>query len=232
MKRIFFLVLWLAGILCAEENMPPASQLLASSRAQLPPYPIHMVGTLKEKAPNGFVKKSLLVEITLDWNGDPAHAAYRISDEKTKQVQAVKIQWLPEGTAFHSVTNGTTVEAFNPNEEIEGVGVTWFDLSFSFLWSQEATTLRTGKKFGKECYVISVPRPKNHSLLIWIEQKTGRMMGAEEYDAERRRQKVIKVVSVKDFDGIWMAKDLDIIWPLQGKKTSLRVNHLEAILEK
>ena len=114
-----------------------------------------------------------------------------------------------------------------PHEEIENLGVTWSDLSFSFLWSADAKIQETGKKMGKACFVIAVPRPENRSLILLVEKKTGRMLGAEEHDAAGKRLKIIKVVSVKEFDGLWMVKDLDIIQPAQGGRTSLRIDSVQ-----
>ena len=231
-KIILSLCLILSLISFAEEEFPPAQQILFVARAQLPDHPVEMNGTLKEKAANGFVKNSLKVEMELDWRATPATAVYRIQNEKKKTMQTLDIQWQDAGPEFLYSKNGIQQSDFDLNSEIEGVGITWMDLSFSFLWDPEAKTLRMGKKLGKESYVISVPRSENRFLLIWIEKKTGRMMGAEEYDADGNKKKIIKVVSVKDFDGLWMVKDLDIIKPALGIRTSLRIDRLEAAPEK
>ncbi|MBI9021162.1 MAG: outer membrane lipoprotein-sorting protein [Verrucomicrobia bacterium] len=233
MKRIASILFLAASVFAEEprgelvESMPPAPQILAAARAQLPLYPVQMVGTLKEWAPNGFMKRTLNVEMRLDWNAAPPQAAYQIRDEKNNVSQGLEIQWLPGGPEFQCLENGVLIEGFDPHTEINRLGITWSDLSFSFLWSQEAKTLRTAKKLGRDCFVISVPRPENHALLLWVEQNTGRMLGAEEQDADGKMVKIIKVVSVKEFDGLWMVKDLDIIQPGRGGRTSLRVDRVE-----
>ncbi len=254
-RRILF-TLFLAATLRAEEprgepveTMPPAQQILAFARAQLPKQPIRMNGSLKERAPNGFVKKELTVEMDLNWGGSPANATYRIRDEKsglfhpseareagaiataTNEVkwQTLEIQWLPGGPDFQYSENGADVTNFNPNAEIAGLGVTWADLSFSFLWTQQAETVNTDKKLGRDCYVISVPRGKNH-LLLWIEKDTGRVFGAKEETPDGALVKEIKVVSVKEFDKLWMVKDLDIIKPLENGRTSLRIENVETVV--
>lgn len=235
MKNLLLLCLmFFSGALFADD-LPPAPQILAFAREQLPKEPIRMNGSLKERAPNGFVKKELTVEMDLNWGANPATATYRIRDEKTGLFQTLEIQWLPDGPVFqYSETcdatgvNGTDVAGFNPDSEIDGLGVTWADLSFSFLWRPDAQTVQTDKKLGKDCYVISVPRGDNH-LLLWIEQQTGRMLGAKEENADGRTVKEIKVVSVKEFDQLWMVKDLDIIRPSENRRTSLRIDNVEAV---
>jgi len=227
MKRILIFLLSVLPVLSViAEELPPAPQILAAARAQLPPHPVRMTGTLKEKAPNGHVKKTLDVEMELDWRAEPPHAEYRINDEESGRFQTLEIIWKDGGPEYLFSQNGEK-RPFDPHAEVENFGITWSDLTFSFLWNENARTQRTGKKLGKECFVISVPRPEKHSILLWIEQKTGRMLGAEEQNESGKAQKIIKVVSVKEFDGLWMVKDLDIIHPDRGGKTSLRIDRAE-----
>lgn len=229
MKQCGLFLFLLVAVSVFAEELPPAPQILAAVRAQLPPHPVFMSGTLKEWAPNGFMKKTKNVEMDLDWNAIPSTATYRIRDKKTKLFQTFEVQWVANEPVFHYSENGTKMADFDPNTEISGLGVTWADLSFSFLWNSEAKTVATGKKMGRVCFILSVPRPENHSLLIWVERKTGRLLGAEEQNKESKTEKIIKVVSVKDFDGLWMVKDLDVIQPAQGGRTSLRIDSVREV---
>ncbi len=228
MKRYLLFALFIATTLRAEE-LPPAQKVLDFAREQLPKQPIRMNGALKERAENGFVKKELTVEMDLNWGATPANATYRIRDEKTDVFQCLEIQWMPGGPEFRYSENNKEVAEFNPDSEINGLGVTWDDLSFSFLWSFEAETLRTDKKLGRDCYVISTARPGGRRMILWIEQETGRIFGAKEEDSSGKTIKEIKVVSVKEFDKIWMVKDLDIIRPLEKGRTTLRVETVEIV---
>lgn len=231
MKRTLAVLLF--AVSAFAEDLPPAPQILAAARAQLPPYPVEMKGTLKQWVPvgssgNEFMKKALDIEMTLDWNAIPAQAEYRIRDPKKDFVQTVKIFWKESGVEFDFAENGEEKE-IDPFDQILDSGVTWIDLTFSFLWNQQAKTIGTDKKLFKECYLISIPRPGGNKLLLWVEKETGRLLGAEENNANGDRVKIIKVVSVKKFDNLWMVKDLDIIQPAQGGRTSLRIDQLEVL---
>lgn len=228
MKRFARVCLFLFAATLFAEELPPAQKILDFARAQLPKEPIRMNGALKERAENGFVKKELTVEMDLNWGADPATATYRIRDEKTGVFKCLEIQWIPGGPEFRYSENNKDVAEFNPDGEISGLGVTWNDLSFSFLWSISAETLRTDKKLGRACYVVAVPRGANR-LLLWIEQETGRVFGAKEEDAAGKPIKELKVVSVKEFDKLWMVKDLDIIRPFENGRTTLRVETVERV---
>jgi hypothetical protein len=227
MKRLLFLFIPLLAAGLRAEQLPPARDVLSFARMQLPAQPVRLTGTLKERAPNGFVKKKLAVEMDLEWGASPSTAAYRIRDEKTGDLQTLKIRWLANGPDFRYSENGTAVVNFNPNTEIDGLGVTWADLSFSFLWSKEAETVETDKKLGRASLVLAIPRAAEHRLLLWIEQETGRMLGAREEDENGNVVKEIKVVSVKEFDGLWMVKDLDIILPPTKRRITLRIENVE-----
>ncbi len=209
------------------EELPPATQILSAARAQLPPYPVVMKGLLTESAENGFVRKTLLVEMELDWAAQPSRAIYRIRDTKKETEKTLEVVWGDQGPEYSFTQNGAPAE-FDPNAEIEGIGATWSDLSFSFLWDSEAKTMEQEESFGKTLYKISIPRPNGHTLLVWVEKDKGRMMKAEEYDADQQQNKIIKVVSVKEFDGLWMVKDLDIIRPSCPGRTSLRIDSVDA----
>ena len=229
-RRILFILL--TALCVYAEELPSAQEILSFARGQLPKQPVRLTGSLKERAPNGFVKKELTIEMDLDWGADLATAVYRIRNEKTDLFQTLEILWYPTGPVFQYSENGNEIAGFDPNSEIDGLGVTWADLSFSFLWSHQAKTVETGKKLGRECFVIAVPRPGGNRLLLWIEQGTGRMLGAKEQNPDGKTEKEIKVVSVKEFDGLWMVKDLDIILPTENRRTSLRIENVEAISEE
>lgn len=229
MKRIALMCLLLCSTTLQAEELPPAQQVMAFARAQLPKQSIRMNGSLKERAPNGFVKKERTVEMDLNWGADPATATYRIRDEKSGLFQTLEIQWLPAGPEFHYSEGGMDVTDFNPDAEIDGLGVTWADLSFSFLWNPEAETVKADKKLGRDCFVIAVPRGGNR-LLLWIEQETGRLLGAREEDSSGKPVKEIKVVSVKEFDDLWMVKDLDIIYPAENRRTAMRIDAVENVV--
>ncbi len=226
-RRLFIFLLLTAAAQAGA--LPPGQEILAFARAQLPPWPVTMSGSLKERAPNGFVKKDLAVEMDLNWHADPSQATYRIRDLRSGETRTLVIRWLPAGPEFHYMKNGAPAPDFDPESQIDGLGVTWADLSFAFLWNPEAETLRTERRLGRDCFVIAIPAPGGNSLLLWIEQSTGRVLGVKEENAAGRLVKEIKVVSVREFDGLWMVKDLDIIRPLESGRTTLRIDQVEAV---
>jgi hypothetical protein len=238
MKRFFLSALLAAAVHVDElygesvQTMPPAQQILSFARAQLPAEPVRLTGTLTERAPNGFVKNRKAVVMELNWRAEPPQAVYGIGDMKSGEFQTLEIQWTASGPVFQCLEtradgSARSVAGFDPSAEIPGLGATWNDLSFSFLWSSGAETVDTGKKLGRDCYVVAVPRGANR-LLLWIEQATGRLLGAREETAAGQAVKELKVVSVKEFDDLWMVKDVDMVRLPSGARTSLRIDRVDA----
>jgi hypothetical protein len=228
MKRLIpFLLLALS--IRAGDALPPAPVILEAARAQLPSHPVELSGTLKERTANGFVRTSIRITIQLDWGAAPPRATYRLQNEKSEALQTLEIEWLPDEPLFRHSENGIVSEAFDPHKSIDGLGITWADLSFAFLWQNDAQTIGTERKLGRNCFLLTVPRPGENRLKIWIEQETGRMLGAREETAGGKLVKDIKVVSVKEFDGLWMVKDLDMIRPQGKRRTSLRIDEVTSL---
>lgn len=227
MKRILLLLLTaLCTQALAAEELPPAPAILASARAQIPHYPVFMSGKLKQIARNGHVT-TLQVEMTLDWGAEPPRAEYTITDAKGNS-QTLEIRWSRDAAETTFSENGEPAE-YNPHAEIAKTGVTWNDLTFSFLWSPDAKTISRDSHFGEERYQIAIPRPGDHTLTLWVETDTGLIKEAQEKDAAGTLKKVIKVASVQHFDDLWMFKDLDIMNPETDRRlASLRIDEVVA----
>lgn len=226
MKKRLSLMLVCSILSVVAEELPPAPQILAAARTQLPPFPVQLSGSLKDKAPNGFVRKSMDIKMTLDWNAQAPRADYKLIDGDT--VQELSLTLGPDGMTSHFLVNGTATP-FDPHAELIGSDVIWSDLTFAFLWNPNAKTVGVETSFGKMRYKITIPRSAGRTLNLWIEKESGRIRKAEERAADGDLEKVIRVVSVKNFDDLWMVKDLDIIRPQTGNRTSLRIDTVEAV---
>ena len=100
MKYLLLLFVSCLSFVSFAEELPPAPQILAAARAQLPPHPVVMTGVLKQWAANGFMKKALDVEMTLDWSAQPPRAEYHINDPKKKVFQTLEV------SAFYALFRG------------------------------------------------------------------------------------------------------------------------------
>jgi hypothetical protein len=200
---------------CAESL--PADHILSFVRTKLPDDPLKLTGTLKVRTRNGFTKANLPVEMELNWGAEPATASYRIDRE------SMNITW----------DNARPVYAFSndrdtPASDILNTGITWADLSFSVLWWPGSKLVDEEKKINRDCYVVEVPVPDSgNTMRLWIEKKMGMLLEAQTFDTEKRQLRRMKIKSIKKMDGMWVAKDLEILDQQTGSKATLQISDLE-----
>jgi len=224
-KKIISLILLAAVLAGAEEPAMDAAEVLAFARSRLPVEPVVLRGTLRERSANGHVRRKLDIEMNLFWGESPSRAEYRVIQRTQKQT--LKITWRETGPEYRFFRDGEEIESLDVNSEIAGSGVTWADLSFSFLWSRDAVITGKARKLGRESWAVRIPRGAAGTRRLWIEQHTGLVLGVEGHDADGLVQKIIKIVSIKKQDGLWLAKDIDIIRPGVPGRVSLRVEVVE-----
>ncbi|VGO22868.1 serpin family protein [Pontiella sulfatireligans] len=195
----------------------PADDILAFVRTKLPDEPIKLTGTLKVREKNGFTSDSLPVEMDLDWGAEAPVAEYRIDHE------TLNITWNNEQPSYRFSNEENT-----PSSTILGTGLTWADLSFSVLWWPNSQLIDEEKKINRECYVVDVPVPDSkNTMRLWIEKKMGMLLEAQTLDAKKKQIGRLKIKSIKKMDGMWVAKDLELLDKKTGSKTTLQITDLK-----
>ena len=211
----------LLAALCATATLAqpiPADSLLEFVREKLPTRPLRLTGTLKVRARNGFTKTTLPVEMDLDWGAVPPHARYRIGDE------TLDISW----------NNGIPSYAFSdpqasPTSRIAGTGLTWADLSFSVLWWPNSRLVGEERKINRECFVVDVPVPgtDGDTMRLWIEKKMGMLLEMQARNADGKTTRRLRIKSIKKMDGMWVAKDMELLDKKTENKTLLTISGLK-----
>ncbi len=214
------LLLFIFVALCAFRGFSeplPAGHILSFVRTKLPDDPIKLTGSLRIKAPNGFTKENLPVEMELDWGAATPVATYKIGSE------TLTITWNNDVPAYQ-FSNPKN----KPTDDIMGSGVNWADLSFSVLWWPNSKLVDEGKKLDRACYIVEVPVPNSENTMrLWIEKKMGLLMESQTLDKERKVIRRQKIKSLKKMDGMWVASDLEIKNMVKGSKTDLLIKDLE-----
>ncbi|MEI6891760.1 MAG: serpin family protein [Pontiella sp.] len=217
MKNLFIRCLTLLTLSCGAIEQPPADDLLRMVQTKLPSEPIKLSGSLKVRTRNGFTKSTLPVEIRLNWGATPATAFYQIDDE------SLTITWL-NGKPHYDFSNAQN----KPTSEILGTGLTWTDLSFSMLWWPNSKLVGEEKKLNRNAYVIDIPVPDSDRIMrLWVEKKMGLVMEAQTLDKNRTMLRRLRIKSLKKMEGMWMAKDLELLDKKTGNKSTLQIYDLE-----
>lgn len=200
----------------------PADDILAFVRTKLPDDPLKLTGTLKVRTKNGFTKANLPVAMELNWGAIRPTANYRIDKE------SMDITWENDLPTYTFSNDRNT-----PTSEILDTGITWADLSFSVLWWTGSKLIDEEKKINRECYVVDVPVPESgNTMRLWIEKKMGMLLEAQTFDEKKQQIRRMKIKSIKKMDGMWVAKDLEILDKQTGSKTTLQISDLVWTTEK
>ncbi len=195
----------------------PADTILEFVRIKLPSDPVKLTGTLKVRTKKGFTQTSLPVEMDLDWGAKEPTANYRIGNE------SLAITWS-NNTPTYLFSNPKN----SPSSSILDTGLTWADLSFSVLWWPNSQLIAEEKKINRDCFVVDVPVPESdNTMRLWIEKKMGMLLEAQTLDANQNRIRRLKIKSIKKMDGMWVAKDLELLDQKTGNKTLLQITDLQ-----
>ena len=217
MKKLLLFVSVLLCVFRGYSEPLPADDILAFVRTKLPDDPLKLTGSLKVRTRNGFTKANLPVEMELNWGAAKPTASYRIDKE------SMDITWDNDRPAYTFSDDRNT-----PTSNILGTGITWADLSFSVLWWSGSKLVDEEKKINRECYVVDVPVPdSDNPMRLWIEKKMGMLLEAQTFDGNNKQIRRMKIKSIKKMDGMWVAKDLEILDKQTGSKTTLQISGLE-----
>jgi hypothetical protein len=217
MKKLRLFVVWALCALRGVAEPLPADDILAFVRTKLPNNPLKLTGTLKVRTQNGFTKANLPVEMELNWGAAKPTANYRIGDE------SLEITWSNDKPSYRFSDDRNT-----PASDILGTGITWAELSFSVLWWPDSKLVDEGEKINRECYVVDVPVPNSENTMrLWIEKKMGMLLEAQTLDAKQNDIRRMRIKSIKKMDGMWVAKDLEILDKQTSSKTTLQISDLE-----
>lgn len=215
-KLLLFFIVALCALRGIAEPLS-ADDILTFVRTKLPNDPLKLTGALKVRSKNGFTRANLPVEMELNWGATKPTASYRIGDE------SLGITWNGDVPSYRFSNEKNT-----PTSDILETGITWADLSFSVLWWPGSKLIKEEKKINRDCYVVDVPVPGSESTMrLWIEKNMGMLLETQTLDARKKEIRRMKIKSIKKMDGMWVAKDLEILNRDTGSKTTLQINDLQ-----
>jgi hypothetical protein len=221
MKNLVLGIVTFAVLSCGAVEQPPADEILQMVQAKLPSDPIKLTGSLKVRTRNGFTKSNLPVSMDLDWGANPATAFYQIDNE------SLTITWKGD-KPYYTFSNAGN----SPTSDILGTGLTWADLSFSMLWWPNSKLVGEEKKINREAYVIDIPIPDSANFMrIWVEKYMGMVLEVQTLDPKEKMLRRMKIKSIKKMDGMWVAKDLELLDTKTGNKATLQISDLEGLDE-
>ncbi len=207
-------------------KMPPkltanasAPEVLAACREMLPKRPIKLTGALILRNRKGIVQKECDYSLVMRRGGDTTHLAINLfARHGTNELASVEISRRgDERPTIQLISDGAVKSIGSPLERVMDTDVTWLDLTFDFLWWQDAAYEREREGetvHGQTCMVILVrPREKVAGLeavRLWADKKTGCLMQAEQLGDGMKPFRRLWGTRVKKFGRNWMVSVLEV----------------------
>ncbi len=223
-------------------KMPPkltvnasAPEVLAACREMLPKRPIKLTGALILRNRKGIVQKECDYSLVMRRGRDTTHLAINLFERHgTNELASVEISRRgDERPTIQLISDGAVKPIGSPLERVMDTDVTWLDLTFDFLWWQDAAYEREREGetvHGQTCMVILVrPREKVAGLeavRLWADKKTGCLMQAEQLGDGMKPFRRLWGTRVKKFGGNWMVSVLEVETLGSRHRTKITVDTL------
>jgi hypothetical protein len=204
-------------------------------RAQLPRQHIRMSGLIRTRREGRDTDRRLISE--LRFGAAVPAAEYRLFDALGAPLTRVQVQWTAGGPQwFQWNAQAEALPPPRPDDEVADTGLTWSDLSLSFLWWPGAEVVDTDRVKTRSTWVVRLPAPEERPdvdhIRLWVDKKACFIVKAELLDAEGSLLKRIEVDSIKEIrKDVWMVKDVLIRDKQNGIRMGIRFEEVEELEE-
>lgn len=252
-NAVLFLMAWLCLTGHADTDMcqakekgsllPAAEDILTKVRMRMPSEPLLIKGRLLTGKRLGTLKKAFYVEVLLKLGEKPISAQYTLMDMFGTPVERLTIiRKLNHPPEFHYKKGNPLQTASMPDidQAIEGTNITWNDLSLSFLWWQDGTTIGRENRKGRDCFIIEFTPENQFSsaqtatdpiMRVWIDANLFMLIQMEEYDGRHKRKRRLSVRKIKKTSDMWMVKDMEVRSYPSKHRTLLRIDDISRLSE-
>jgi hypothetical protein len=124
---------------------------------------------------------------------------------------------LGESRSDLELVKSNSTEKFSSDrldEKIGGTGVTFGDLALSFLYWPDPQFIGTDSIRTRACWKLRLHPPSKSAaystVVLWVDQQSGAIMGLEAYNWHNQLAKKFEVVSAQKIDGRWFLKQMRI----------------------
>lgn len=130
--------------------------------------------------------------------------------------EVLQLQLGANGSRLDVIKNDATksVAPSRLKEKIGGTGVTYGDLSLSFLYWPDPQVISWDTIRTRACWKLRLHPPSKEAqystVVLWVDQGSGAIMRMEGYDWNNRLTKKFEVVSAQKIDDRWFLKQMRI----------------------
>ncbi|HEY8241421.1 MAG TPA: outer membrane lipoprotein-sorting protein [Kiritimatiellia bacterium] len=216
-------------------SLPPAQELLDGCIATLPDIPLLIQGQLQSKNSDGDIEEKINVEMLLDWQAQPPTARYTLRDAFGAALEHLAVTWNPGAGPEYRYFVGDPLAATAVPElsaPVRGTDISWMDLSLSFLWWPDGTTVGAEEVRSRACYVVDAPAPGGvfagcKGARLWIDPQIHILLRADAYGTDGNVMRRMEVKSFKKINGRWVIQNIEIESYPSRHRTVLRVRDVQ-----
>jgi len=215
MKCLFYLVILIPLFLSAQN----AHDILQQIQLHLPQQPIIFNGTIQRRTEKGFKRFSEPIQTTLRLGDIPAKAHYRIGEV------TLDVKWEDNEPVY--VFSDISLKS---HHEIGDSGMSWNDLSLSFLWWPDATLIGSTRKINRDAWLLEIPVP-NHTdrILVWAEKEMKMLLEAQRINSSGKRLQTLRIKRLSKIDNFWFAKQIELYHHRNRERTIVYIDEYKRL---
>jgi hypothetical protein len=218
-----------------DSRLPPAQELLDGCIGALPDIPLLIKGQLQSKNRDGDIEEKVNVEMLLDWQAVPPAARYTLRDAFGAELEHLAVTWSEDGPPDYRYFTGDPLTAAPVPElsaPVRATDISWMDLSLSFLWWPDGTTVGAEEVRSRACYVVDVPAPGGFfggcmGARLWIDPQIHIMLRADAFGKDGKVMRRMEVKGFKKINGRWIIQDIEVESLSTKHRTVLRVRDVQ-----
>ena len=211
-----------AGPLFGQAKQPTIDELLKTAR---------FVTALQHQDLTGTIRRGQTeFPIGLFLRGNNIQFTYH--QPRTKAEMHFHLRLEEDRFDLLEIVNGKT-RAFPANkigQSIEGMDLTYEDLSMRFLYWPKGQLMGKEKVKGETCWKIWLENPEQSGrygfVYVWVHEKSGSLMRVVGYDRKRRPLKQFQVNDIMKVGNVWTLREMKVSSIDPAKNKTLSITYL------
>lgn len=205
LRFISLLLLCFIALRQVKAAEPSAQELLQAARLHPTAHLLHLSGELRGK------EETVPLTLTIE----QGELRYQLHNPE----ETILLKLGPTSSSLSSSTNATPTNlgtGSNRYQEIRHTGVSYDDLSLSFLYWPKPHVVKKEFLRGMKVAVIELPSPTSQehspygSARLWIDINNGMPLRMEAFDRQGNLLKRFEIISAQKIENLWMLKEMRI----------------------
>lgn len=223
----------LAGAAPAASAEVSAEELMDRVRRSMPDVPLELEASLRVLDPSGKPLRTVTAGVLLTPREEGRTARYTLFDAFGSVQEEMTVELGGGSAGFRFAQGDPPVAAELPDlfAGIQGTGISWMELSFSFFWWPNPRLVGAERVANRwDCQIVEIDCPPEHvggwsQVRLWVAPAYSAVVRGEAW-RDGRAIKRFDVQSVKKLRQVYMIGDLEVKDLVTGGRTRLKVGRM------